>query len=57
MPETAPNEPARSNSRDHSTLRARLADRKLENRSVEAELRSVIFEREAAENEPKPERD
>lgn len=56
MPESLPNVPARPNTRDHSTLRARLLGRKPpEERSIEAELRSAIAEREAlAEKDPKP---
>jgi hypothetical protein len=46
MPESGSND-RRASSRDHSTLRARLVGRELENRSIEAELRDVILQREA----------
>jgi hypothetical protein len=58
VPESTPNDPVRSSTRDHSTLRARLVGRKPpEDRSIEAELRNLMVEREAlASKETKPER-
>jgi hypothetical protein len=55
MPEPLPSDAPRSSSRDHSTLRARLVGRELENRAVEAELRNAILEREARDEKgPSP---
>jgi len=57
MPESLPNEPAPPSSRDHSTLRARLVGHTLENRSIEAELRTAMTEREELESkEPETDR-
>ena len=55
MPESLPSDAPRSSSRDHSTLRARLVGRTLENRAIEGELRDAILEREARDEKgPSP---